>query len=352
MSRRYPTTLLQMPFDKNIKIGLRDSLNKGLAVAVYRRPGSEAVRICGSQAVYLTDNTFKVTPWNELCAQSISITNEKSVSESKQFINSPLPGSTPIDKYLDDLSSVISRLKANGGKTVISRTIHVSCPDVDWIKVAERLFDRFPEALCYVFYHPVLGAWMGATPELLLRTFTDSRNYETMALAGTKGSDEQWDDKNRDEQRMVVDYITDTLYPLSDVIHVDSTETLRYGVIEHLCTKFYGKIKADVGRCDILDHLSPTPAVGGYPKATALAVIDDIEDHDRGCYGGYLTFSDGESVESYVILRCIRFDNKGYTAYTGSGITAMSDPEKEWLETEAKAAPLIDIVESVINEGR
>lgn len=341
-----------MPFDNHIKISLKDSLNKGVPFALYRKPGSDAVIFCGSDAAYRGDNTFRVTPWNKSCAQSVSITEDGCDTSLRYTMKTPLPGNTLKDKYLDDLSSVIDDLKANGGKTVISRAIQSSFSGIDWIKVAERLFDRFPEALCYVFFHPALGSWMGATPELLLKTYTDRRDYETMALAGTKRLDEQWDDKNRDEQRMVTDYITDALTPLSDIMHVSPTETLRYGVIEHLCTRIGGKTKSDVCRNDILDRLSPTPAVGGFPKARALAVIDRVEAHERGCYGGYLTFSDGESVESYVILRCLRFDNDGYTAYTGSGITAMSDPEKEWLETEAKATPLIDIVESVINEGR
>ncbi|MDE6288590.1 MAG: chorismate-binding protein [Muribaculaceae bacterium] len=342
-----------MPFDNHIITVLRDSLESGTAVAVYRKPGSDVVKFCGGVGVYSSEGSFEITPWKELSGQSVSIPAEEDFNKALKLpAENVLPGSTPKDKYIKDLTTVIERLKANGGKTVISRTIHSTCPGVDRIRVAEKLFDRFPEALCYVFYHPELGAWMGATPELLLKTNTENRSFETMALAGTKTVDEQWDAKNRDEQRMVTDFIIDTLTPFSEIIEVKPIETLRYGLIEHLCTRIYGKVNPTVTRNDILDRLSPTPAVGGYPRKDSLDVIERVEEHDRGCYGGYLTFTDGDMTESYVILRCIQFNEEGYTAYSGSGITALSDPEKEWLETEAKAAPLIDIVESVLNEGR
>ncbi len=341
-----------MSFERYIKEALRESLDKNLTVAVYRKPGNEVVEICGQVVPYTTSNVFKVTPWNKFSEDSVvlSIDNDEIITDG--HCPAPLPGSTSESKYLNDLADVIDNLKITGGKTVISRTIHIDCSNVDWVRVAERLFDRFPDALCYFFFHPCLGAWMGATPELLLRSNESSHDFDTMALAGTKRAGEVWDDKNREEQQMVADYIVDVLKPLSEDLQVKPTETLRYGAIQHLCTRINGKIKDGVDRSSVLDRLSPTPAVGVYPKDAALADIARVENHERGCYGGYLTFSEHDSVESYVILRCIQFDETGFTAYAGSGITALSDPRKEWLETEAKAAPLIEIVESVVNERR
>ena len=62
----------------------------------------------------------------------------------------------------------------------------------------------------YCLYHPKIGAWLGASPEQLLKANADS--FETMALAGTQKveGDETviWQQKEKEEQQFVKDFIS------------------------------------------------------------------------------------------------------------------------------------------------
>lgn len=91
---------------------------------------------------------------------------------------------------------------------------------------------------------------------------------------------------------------------------------------------------------EIIGAIHPTAAVGGYPVATAIEEIDRTESFPRYFYGGTLV----TPRLAYVVLRCVHFDAQRWCVYTGSGITADSDPADEWGETQAKAAPLLDIL--------
>ncbi|HQX03116.1 MAG TPA: chorismate-binding protein, partial [Flavobacterium sp.] len=58
--------------------------------------------------------------------------------------------------------------EGNFEKVVLSRSILVEI-DVDCIDSFSKMVQRYPTAFCYVYYHPKIGCWMGATPEQLLK---------------------------------------------------------------------------------------------------------------------------------------------------------------------------------------
>ena len=53
----------------------------------------------------------------------------------------------------------------NYQKIVVSRPIKVNF-ESDIQAVSKKLVTHFPEAFTYIFYHPNIGCWIGATPEL------------------------------------------------------------------------------------------------------------------------------------------------------------------------------------------
>ena len=77
----------------------------------------------------------------------------------------------------------------------------------------EKLLGSYPSATNYVWFHPKVGLWMGATPEILLKV--ENQSFTTMALAGTQVyegvADVKWKPKELEEQQMVTDYVLDKL---------------------------------------------------------------------------------------------------------------------------------------------
>ncbi len=83
---------------------------------------------------------------------------------------------------------------------------------------------------------------------------------------------------------------------------------------------------------DILYRLLPAGSISGAPKEKTLAIIRDAETYDRAYYTGIFGYFDGNDFDTAVSIRFIEKEG-GKTWYkSGGGITAMSEPEKEYEE--------------------
>ncbi len=252
--------------------------------------------------------------------------------------------STPRDAYMRIVGEVAERAGARGGKTVISRCITGTFIPGARENLTQALFGLFPGCFRFSFSHPQCGCWAGASPELLLHLDAQTLAIDTQALAGTRrrGTAEPWDAKNMEEHRLVVDDMLARLGACPGVadVRAGAPYSQGYGDIEHLCTPIRGRV-ADAGAFEATAMaLHPTPAVGGWPRAEALADIRRYEPHSRGFYGGTVVSSD----TAYVILRCVHYDADRWCVYVGSGITGNSRADDEWLETEAKAEALLRLL--------
>ena len=342
--------------DNQLHTAINHCISHHISFAAYRFPGCEPVFMADDGCSPLIDEKlFVINRWNtgsnaniilrnRLSAEAVLSLGEQSVTDAE------LPAATDRERYLSRVAALIEELKTTGGKTVIARTATGTLPQSPADCFA-ALIDAMPHNFCHIYYTSATGAWMGATPEVLLDAF--DRKYTTMALAGTRpaGSEEPWDEKNTREQQMVTDFIVDNLRPLSSNTEVSNKITLPSGKIEHICTRIKGSLRPEVNVTEALDRLSPTPAVAGLPREISLSRIDSIEDFSRGCYSGYIAVIQGVTVSAYVNLRCLQFTADGrYCIYAGGGITAQSDPQSEWNETTAKINSILSILTSKSNE--
>ena len=243
--------------------------------------------------------------------------------------------------FLANVQTAVEAMRRNEfQKVVLSRPHWVPGPVV---KNAALLFQElcaaYPLSFVCMFNHPRLGCWLTASPELLLQL--EGNTLHTVSLAGTRVQAEgraDWGLKERTEQQWVTDYIRDVL-ERNGVKHVlmQGPETLKLGHIEHLRTRFSGEFDPAAGLDGILQALHPTPAVGGMPKDRAAAFIAGHEGYDRQLYSGFFgpVYANG-GARLFVQLRTARIYANGTLYFTGAGITADSDPEAEWVETENK----------------
>ncbi len=265
----------------------------------------------------------------------------------------PWSRSTEYEEYCRRVGGLIETLRQTRGKTVISRAISESVSRVDWIGVCHELFSLFTDTYRFIYYTPQTGAWLGATPELLLDYDSSCCEVKTMSLAGTRpaGAKQPWDAKNIREHDFVTNYIISRFNSAGVTSIVSEAKTLGYGLVEHLCHR----ISADNVQPDavlpLLASLSPTPALAGFPLEDALRQIAEVEGYPRICYGGYVGDVSDSRLHCYVNLRSVHFSPDCYCLFTGGGITSDSIPDQEWRETEAKSRRLLQIINRHRNDS-
>ncbi len=228
-------------------------------------------------------------------------------------------------------------------KVVLSRAEEVLFPEKKIGEIYKDLLNRYPGAFVYVWFHPGIGLWMGATPETLL-TIRKGK-FTTMALAGTRPfkdrADIVWGKKEKQEQQFVTDYILSELD--REKLEVGRPYTLRAGSLQHICTDIKGEISKKNNLRNLVGSLHPTPAVCGLPGRESFEFILNNEDYKRSYYTGFLgeinTGPDNDT-DLFVNLRCMKIDinmRNRATLYVGGGITSGSVPLKEWEETVEKS---------------
>ena len=231
-------------------------------------------------------------------------------------------------------------------KVVVSR--HLKFPSKKKpVNLFLALENLYPETLVYLWHHPKVGTWLGASPEQLVNSTV--KETKTMSLAGTQLYNQyepsKWTSKEYEEQAIVTKEMTNdlkTIFP-SDQILVKGPLNLRTGNLLHLCTHF--KMPAlKVPLQLLINALHPTPAVAGVPKEKAIEFIKSEEGYNRLFYTGFLGIITKEKKHLFVNLRCGQWKQGKLTLFVGAGITKGSIPENEWIETQRKATTLFRIL--------
>lgn len=166
-----------------------------------------------------------------------------------------------------------------------------------------------------------------------------------MSLAGTKTADKTWTPKELDEQKIVTDSILEGLTQTNcKNINADGPQTIQAGKVQHLKTAISATLETPNKWAEVIRILHPTPAVCGLPKSKALTYIPQLEKHNRQFYTGFVGIINAHSKHLFVNLRCMQHYNGFAKLYLGGGITAGSNQDDEWNETEKKGMTLATIL--------
>src|SRR6478609_3933701 len=203
---------------------------------------------------------------------------------------------------------------------------------------------------------------VGASPELLLQVEGDRLTTHPIAGTRPRGADEredqllaeqlQRDPKERAEHIMLVDLGRNDLGRVSrpgTVTVSKYMEVERYSHVLHLVSHVEGRLKPDLDALDALRSVFPAGTLSGAPKIRAMQLIAAAEGERRGLYGGavgYLGY-DG-NLDTAITIRSAVLRAGQAHVHTGAGIVAASVPEKEFEETEHKAAALRRAIELAV----
>lgn len=227
-------------------------------------------------------------------------------------------------------------------KLVVSRKIDFS-DQINIFKTFQNIIYSYPMAFRYLFFHPRVGIWIGATPEQLVKI--EENHFETVALAGTQLFSENihWEAKEIQEQQFVTDYIVENCNKIVSDIKISEPFTVQAGKLAHIKTTISGKIESNK-LSELVSKLHPTPAVCGLPKESAKEFILKHENYDRKFYTGFLgEWNIENKTNLFVNLRCMEIDTIN-SIYVGCGITKDSEPEKEFIETQNKSETIKNII--------
>ncbi|HEX5928238.1 MAG TPA: isochorismate synthase [Solirubrobacterales bacterium] len=255
------------------------------------------------------------------------------------------------------VSAATSRIAAGEmSKVVLAREVVVGAAAAhDPAAVFGAMREQFPSCFCFCCGTPE-AAFIGASPELLVRR--SGASASTVALAGStrRSSDPAVDDhlgeqllrsdKDRREQRIVAERIVRALRPHSVWVEAaGEPEVVKVANIQHLATPVIAQLAEPRSAIELAGLLHPTPAVGGEPWPAAAAAIAALEQMDRGWYAGPVGWMDAtEDGEFCVALRSALLRDRQAHLFAGVGVVAGSEPAAELAETEVKLQALLPLL--------
>ncbi len=180
----------------------------------------------------------------------------------------------------------------------------------------------------------------------------EGNEWQTVALAGTtplvNGQlPETWNEKNREEQKLVASYITGQLQSIGITATEAGPYSVRAAHLAHLKSTFRFTLP-DTGKLGtLLELLHPTPAIAGIPRQEAINFILQHEGYSRSWYSGFLgTLNPTGKSALYVNLRCMQIKEQKLVLYAGSGLLETSSADEEWNETGEKLKTMTSLIDN------
>jgi anthranilate synthase component I len=199
----------------------------------------------------------------------------------------------------------------------------------------------------------------GASPEPLVKV--TGRRAETRPIAGTypRGSSEEEDQrradellrdpKERAEHVMLVDLGRNDLGRVCEYGSVQVDELMiveTYSHVLHIVSQVSGTLRPGVTAMDALRAVLPAGTLSGAPKVRAMQIIDELEPHKRGSYGGaigYLGFNG--DLDTAIHIRTVVVKDGAVHVQAGGGTVADAKPDYEYEESVNKARAVFAAVE-------
>lgn len=242
-------------------------------------------------------------------------------------------------------------------QVVLSQRLEVETP-AEPIDIYRALRVVNPSPFMFLLKGPRVQL-IGSSPEVMVRV--EDREVTIRPLAGTRkrgataAEDQQLeeellrDEKERAEHVMLIDLARNDVgrvaafgsVELSDVMVVE-----RYSHVMHITSNVKGRLADGKTMLDALRSGLPAGTVSGAPKVRAMEIIDELEPHRRGPYGGAVGYLDYTgNMDTCIALRTIvMIGNRAYVQ-AGAGIVADSVPQLEYEETLNKAKGLLLAIE-------
>lgn len=304
------------------------------------------------------DRVKSHTPESEAFLERFAQEKDQVSNIEDSYFTNPMPHAELKVDYQQLVQKGIKAIeKGEFIKVVPSRCKSIALPnEFNLINTFKDLCERYPNAFVSLVSIPSIGTWMGASPEILIKT-DDDQHFFTAAVAGTQSHQQgvpmwevMWRQKEIEEQAMVSRYIIDCFKKIRlREFDEDGPKTARAGKMVHLRTDFAVNTQAtnfpQLGNV-MLELLHPTSAICGMPRKPAFEFLQQHEGYDREFYSGFLgPVNMQNATDIFVNIRCMQLWQDKAVVYAGAGVTRYSDPRQEWEETEMKCNTMLDVLQ-------
>lgn len=215
----------------------------------------------------------------------------------------------------------------------------------------------------YMFYWDAgMYQLISNSPELQLRV--EDLNVKIRPIAGTskgKGNNPVEreekkhelvnDAKEQAEHIMLVDLARNDIGRVAEAGTVKVSKLMRaeeFSHVFHLISNVEGNISPHSNSMELFESTFPAGTLSGAPKVRALEIIEELEDEQRGPYGGaFGIFDFNGNIISSIIIRTVLRKGENLYLQASAGIVADSIPESEWNEIEHKTAAIKKALEEI-----
>ena len=205
----------------------------------------------------------------------------------------------------------------------------------------------------YLFYFDFGGLRIfGSSPETHCRIEGGRAYIDPIAGTTKRTGDPEQDRKNaeylrndpkeNEEHVMLVDLARNDLNRNCNNVKVDFYKDIQfYSHVIHLVSRVSGNLRPDAVPSRTFIDTFPAGTLSGAPKVRAMQLINEIEPHSRGIYGGCIGFIglDG-SLNQAITIRTFVSRNNELWFQAGGGIVAKSNDEYELQEVNNKLGAL------------
>ncbi len=328
-----------------------DNINKAMyVIALAHLDGKSEPMAAYAKAAKAVDRLVErlSAPGHELSMADIPFTSD---SELKWESNFAQPA------FEDAVRKCVEYIKAGDiFQVVISQRIKlpIAC---DPFEIYRTLRVVNPSPFMFLLRTPE-AMLVGSSPEIMCRVA--NRQVTVRPLAGTRrrGKDTEEDKqlaeelladpKERAEHVMLVDLGRNDVGRVAKFGTVKVTDVMRierYSHVMHISSQVVGELKDELDAFDAMASCLPAGTLSGAPKVRAMEIIDEVEPHRRGPYGGAVGYIDYVgNMDTCIALRTIVVQNGTAYVQAGAGIVADSVPSEEYQETLNKARGLLKAV--------
>ena len=209
----------------------------------------------------------------------------------------------------------------------------------------------------YLFYFDFGGYRIfGSSPETHNRIVGNKALIDPIAGTTKRTGNAEQDRKNAEflrndpkenaEHVMLVDLARNDLSRNCHNVKVDFYKDMQYySHVIHLVSRVSGELND--GADHTLEFIDTFPAgtLSGAPKVRALQLINEMEPHNRGAYGGCIgSISLNGDLNQAIVIRTFISRNGELWFQAGSGVTAKSNDDYELQESNNKLGALVKAI--------
>jgi len=214
----------------------------------------------------------------------------------------------------------------------------------------------------YLFYFD-FGSFriFGSSPETHVQVHKDKAFIDPIAGTFRRTGDDDKDrllaeallkdPKENAEHVMLVDLARNDLSRNASEVGLEIYKEVQfYSHVIHLVSRVSGKLLPGVNPIRLFADTFPAGTLSGAPKVRAMQLIDEIEPHTRGIYGGCIGYIGlNGDINQAITIRTFLSKNNTLYYQAGAGIVAKSQPESERQEVSNKLGALKSAIDLATN---